>query len=66
VELPKITFKGREFVFDYRLNELREITDKGIRFTNLNNQETELLAHAVSSRSNRLLKINMEEISWKL
>ena len=65
-ELPRITWRNKEFTFDYRLNELREIKDDKIRFITLTNQETELLNFALEKRNIRLINTNMNELSWKL
>lgn len=62
--LPIITYKNKSYFFDYKLQELREI--KTIRSIFLNVQELELFAYAIEQKSKRLIKINFQEIEYKL
>jgi len=66
LELPKIHFKNKTYVFDYKLNELRIITNKGLKSINLNNQELELLAYAIDNNNVRLIRLNMLDLEYKL
>jgi hypothetical protein len=66
MELPTIYYKGKTYTYDYKLNELRELTKKGIRFICLNNTENECLSYALSVKSNSLVLANMKELEWKM
>lgn len=63
--LPTIKWKNRVWTFDYRLQELRSITKKGIKTVFLNTTEVELLDHAIKSGDEWLVKCNMRELDYK-
>lgn len=64
-ELPKIFWKGKTYIFDYKLSELRT-DEKPIKFVCLNNQEAELLSYAVQRMDRSLISANMRDLGYKL
>ena len=66
MELPKIWYKGKLYIFDYRLSELRTAAKKGIRSINLNNTELELLDYAIKNKDKSLILNNMKELNYKI
>jgi len=66
-KLPTIKFKNKEYIYDYRLSELRTAGEKSpIKFIALNNTENELLDYAIKNQDKSLIKINMKDLEWKL
>jgi hypothetical protein len=66
IELPVINFKGHVLTYDYRLSQLREVTERGMRFINLNVQENELLDYAIKMRCRGLINANLKDLEWKI
>ena len=66
MELPRILYNGKWYIFDYRLSELRTTTKTGIRSINLNNSELELLDYALKIKDKDLIMSNMKELKYKL
>ena len=66
-ELPVIKWKGKKYIYDSRLSELRT-TGKKVpwKSINLNAQENELLEFALGTKDKKLIRVNMEDLDWKL
>jgi hypothetical protein len=63
-ELPKIYWKGKQYIFDYSLSQLRSV--KPIKFISLDSGELELLDYAVRSNDRKLINQNMNDLEYKL
>jgi len=64
-QLPTIRWKNRVYTFDYRLQELRSITKKGMKTVTLNRTETELLQFALNMNSKTIIRSIMHDLNYK-
>jgi hypothetical protein len=64
-ELPTIKWRNRVWTFDYRLQELRSVSDNGMKTVTLNNSETELLDYALKVGNRNLIRCNMHDLQYK-
>lgn len=63
--IPTIKFKNNTYFFDYRLKQIRLLKKlKGelftIKFTDLNDNQAELLKYAIESNDKKLIETNMK------
>ena len=62
VKLPIIRYNDKDFTFDYRLRQLRILTDLGIKFIDLTKNETDLLYYVMSLDDENLLIKEMDKL----
>lgn len=61
-ELPKIKHDGREFTFDYRLKELREVAQTGIDFFPMKDLQADGIQMAIDANDEMLIESFVKEV----
>lgn len=65
-KLPQIVYNEIKYTYDFKLSQLRTMTDEGMKVINLFEVENYYLNNAVTKKDKRLIQCNMQDLEYKL